>query len=57
MRVKVLEALAAGKALVATRRATEGLAAQPGEHFLVADDEDQVAEGLVQLLLDRQRRR
>ena len=57
MRVKVLEALAAGKALVATRRAAEGLEAQPGEDLLVADDEDQVVEALVQLLLDRQRRR
>jgi glycosyltransferase involved in cell wall biosynthesis len=57
MRVKVLEALAAGKALVVTRRAAEGLDVQPGEHLLVADDEDQIAETLVGLLLDRQRRR
>jgi glycosyltransferase involved in cell wall biosynthesis len=57
MRVKVLEALAAGKALVATRRAAEGLEAQPGEHLLVADDEDRIVEALVELLLDPQRRR
>ena len=44
MRVKVLEAMAAGKALVATRRAAEGVEAQPGEHLLVADDEDQIVE-------------
>jgi polysaccharide biosynthesis protein PslH len=57
MRVKVLEALAGGKALVATRRAAAGLEARPGEHLLVADDEDQIVEALVELLLDPQRRR
>jgi len=57
MRVKVLEALAGGKALVATRRAAEGLEAQPGEHLLVADGEDQIVGALVELLLDPQRRR
>jgi glycosyltransferase involved in cell wall biosynthesis len=57
MRVKVLEALAAGKALVVTQRAAEGFEAQPGAHLLVADDEDQIVEALVQLLLDPHRRR
>ena len=57
MRVKVLEALAAGKALVVTQRAAEGFEARPGEHLLVADDEDQIVEALVQLLLDPHRRR
>ena len=57
MRVKVLEALAAGKAVVATRRAAEGLKVQPGEQLLVADDEDQIVEASVQLLLDTHRRR
>jgi glycosyltransferase involved in cell wall biosynthesis len=57
MRVKVLEALAAGKALVATARAGEGLEARPGKELVVADDEDEIVEALVQLLLDPQRRR
>jgi glycosyltransferase involved in cell wall biosynthesis len=57
MRMKVLEALAAGKAVVATRRAAEGLHLQPGEQLLVADDEDQIVEASVQLLLDTRRRR
>jgi glycosyltransferase involved in cell wall biosynthesis len=57
MRVKVLEALAAGKAVVATRRAAEGLKVQPGEQLLVADDEDQIVDACVQLLLDTPRRR
>ena len=57
MRMKVLEALAAGKAVVATRRAAEGVDAAPGEQLLVADDEDGIVEALVELLLDRPRRR
>ena len=35
MRVKVLEALAAGKAVVATPRALAGLELTPGTHALV----------------------
>jgi glycosyltransferase involved in cell wall biosynthesis len=57
MRMKVLEALAAGKALVATPRAAEGLEAVPGEHFVLADDENELVDGLVHLLLDVDRRR
>ena len=57
MRMKVLEALAAGKALVATPRAAEGVEAKPGEHLLVADDEDELVEAIVELLLDPPRRR
>jgi glycosyltransferase involved in cell wall biosynthesis len=57
MRMKVLEALAAGKALVATRRAVEGVEAQSGEHLLVADDEQAIVDALVELLLDPPRRR
>jgi glycosyltransferase involved in cell wall biosynthesis len=57
MRGKVLEALAAGKALVATPRAAEGVDAVPGEHFLVADGEEALVEALVSLLLDGPRRR
>ena len=57
MRMKVLEALAAGKALVATPRAAEGLEAVPGEHFVLAKDENELVDGLVHLLLDVDRRR
>jgi polysaccharide biosynthesis protein PslH len=56
MRMKVLEALAAGKALVATRRAAEGVEALAGEHFLLASDEDGLVDALTQLLLDDERR-
>jgi polysaccharide biosynthesis protein PslH len=57
MRMKVLEALAAGKALVATPRAAEGVDALAGEHLLIAAGEDEMVEALVSLLLDRDRRR
>jgi glycosyltransferase involved in cell wall biosynthesis len=57
MRMKVLEALAAGKALVVTPRAAEGVQAVPGEHFVLAGDEDKLVEALVNLLLEPDRRR
>jgi polysaccharide biosynthesis protein PslH len=57
MRMKVLEALAAGKALVATPRAAEGVEAVPGEHFVLAADEDELVEALAGLLLEPERRR
>jgi polysaccharide biosynthesis protein PslH len=57
MRMKVLEPLAAGKALVATPRAAEGVEAAAGEQYVLAADEDELVEALVRLLLDRDRRR
>jgi glycosyltransferase involved in cell wall biosynthesis len=57
MRMKVLEALAAGKALVATPRAAEGIAAVPGEDYLLAANEDAIVDALAQLLQDIERRR
>jgi glycosyltransferase involved in cell wall biosynthesis len=57
MRMKVLEALAAGKALVATPRAAAGLETLAGEQLLIASDEDELVEALAGLLLDRERRR
>src|SRR5918995_271332 len=57
MRMKVLEALAAGKALVATPRAAEGVEAVPGEHFVLAADEDELVEALASLLVEPERRR
>jgi glycosyltransferase involved in cell wall biosynthesis len=57
MRMKVLEALAAGKALVATPRAAEGVEAVPDEHFVLARDEDELVEAIARLLLEPERRR
>jgi glycosyltransferase involved in cell wall biosynthesis len=57
MRMKVLEALAAGKAVVATPRAAEGVVAGPDEQFLRADGEHEFADAIAGLLLDEKRRR
>jgi glycosyltransferase involved in cell wall biosynthesis len=57
MRMKVLEALAAGKALVATPRAAEGVEAKAGEYFVLATHEDDLVDALASLLVDRDRRR
>lgn len=46
---KVLEAMAAGRPVVATTVAAEGLNARPGEHLLVAEDADQFATSVVSL--------
>jgi glycosyltransferase involved in cell wall biosynthesis len=57
MRVKVLEALGAGKALVATPRAVAGLDLEPGTHALVGESDAELAAALAELLVDRDRRR
>jgi polysaccharide biosynthesis protein PslH len=56
MRVKVLEALAAGKALVATPVALAGLELVPGEHVVVATTTSEFANAIVELVEDRERR-
>ena len=56
MRVKTLEALAAGKALVASSLALEGVEVRAGEHALVANDDHAFADAVVALLGDDQRR-
>jgi glycosyltransferase involved in cell wall biosynthesis len=41
MRVKVLEALAAGKAVIASRRAVEGLSVTDGKHVILAESDEE----------------
>jgi glycosyltransferase involved in cell wall biosynthesis len=52
MRVKVLEALAAGKAIVATPLAVEGLDVTAGDELEIAETEDDVRSALARLLDD-----
>jgi glycosyltransferase involved in cell wall biosynthesis len=52
MRVKVLEALAAGKALVASPLAAEGLDVRGGEQILFAESDQQFAARINELLDD-----
>ena len=56
-RVKVLEALALGKAVVATARAAEGIGAERAGGLLVADTVDEMATTVAHLLGDRDARR
>jgi glycosyltransferase involved in cell wall biosynthesis len=57
MRMKVLEALAGGKALVATPLAAEGVDAVSGEHYVLAAETDDLAASVAELLVDPERRR
>ena len=54
---KVLEAFAAGRTVVCSPQAAEGIDADPGEHLLIADQPDQWVEHLQQLLTDSGLRR
>lgn len=56
MRVKVLEALAAGKALVATGLAVEGLAIEDGREYVRAESDADFAGAIAALLADPERR-
>jgi glycosyltransferase involved in cell wall biosynthesis len=55
-RFKILEAWAAGRAVVSTTLGAEGLGARDGEHLLLADDADGFAAAILRLLHDRQLR-
>lgn len=52
MKIKVVEALAHGKAIVATPAALEGIHATSGEHVLVARTAAEIADGIVRVLDD-----
>jgi glycosyltransferase involved in cell wall biosynthesis len=57
MRVKVLEALAAGKAVIASRLAVEGLDLHDGRQFSLAETDAEFAAAILSLLEDPDRRR
>jgi glycosyltransferase involved in cell wall biosynthesis len=58
MRIKVLEALARGKAVVTTHRGAEGYTGfEPEPPFAVADDPEGIAAATAALLADESRRR
>ncbi len=52
MRIKLAEALAAGRPVVTTSKGMEGMALVNEEHVLVADTADEVASALTRLLND-----
>ncbi len=55
-RLKILEAMAFGRPVVSTTLGCEGLAAQDGEHILIADSPAALADAVIRLLNDRARR-
>ena len=50
MRIKLAEALAAGRPVVTTTKGMEGMDLTPGKHVLVADDAPAMSEALVHLI-------
>lgn len=56
-RLKVLDAMALGKAMVSTTIGCEGIDVRPGEHLLTADTPDAFASATISLLEDPDRRR
>jgi glycosyltransferase involved in cell wall biosynthesis len=56
-RLKILEAMALGRAVVSTTIGAEGLAVHDGEHLFIADDPQTFAEKVSRLLQDDDLRR
>jgi len=54
--LKVLEAMATGTPVVATRRAVDGIAVEDGVHALLGDDAEALARAVVTLLRDERAR-
>jgi glycosyltransferase involved in cell wall biosynthesis len=52
MRIKVLEGMATGRPMVATAQAAEGIAVRDGEHLLLRDAPEAMAQGILGLLKD-----
>jgi glycosyltransferase involved in cell wall biosynthesis len=56
-RVKILEAFACGRPVVATRVGAEGLEVEDGAQLLIEDDPDAFAKAVMSLLTNPERRR
>lgn len=52
-RLKILESMAIGTPVVSTSKGAEGLLVQSGEHILIADEPENFAEHVVNLLQDK----
>lgn len=55
-RIKIYEAMAAGKAVVSTTIGAEGLPLTTGENILLADEPETLASSIIELLGDRAKR-
>ena len=49
IRIKILEALAMGKAIISTSVGSEGIEVENGKHIIVADNKDSFAQGIEKL--------
>lgn len=56
VKVRVLQAMAVGKPVVATSMVARGIDVLPGENILLADEPEEFAAKVVELLNDRQKR-
>jgi glycosyltransferase involved in cell wall biosynthesis len=56
-RLKILEALAAGKAVVSTSIGAEGLELESGKHLMIADSPEEFAVRVIELLASKEARR
>ncbi len=56
IRIKILQAMSMGKAIVSTSVGAEGIKACPGRDLVIADTADEFARSVIDLLLDRERR-
>ena len=56
-RLKMVDAMAQGKAIVATRVGAEGIRGEDGRHFVLADDPEHFAREVIRLIGDPARRR
>jgi glycosyltransferase involved in cell wall biosynthesis len=56
MRVKMLEALAAGKAVIASKRAVEGLDVMNGQQVILAEEDQEFVDAILDLLRNREKR-
>ncbi len=53
---KVLEAMATGKAVVATSNASDGIICRDRRDILIADDAESIANAVIELLMDAEKR-
>jgi len=53
MRIKIIEGLALGKAIVSTTIGAEGIAVEKGKHILLADEPNELIDGVSKLIDDR----
>lgn len=54
-RIKILEAMAARVPVISTRLGAEGLEANPGEHYILADSPREMSQAAIELLRNPQR--